>query len=55
MDKEEYSEITWICKKCGLLRSNQITHIHGITLPDDKLKQLKEIEDAKIKHSDASI
>lgn len=27
----EYRE--WKCKKCGLMRSNKYTHIHGKKLP----------------------
>ena len=30
MKKEEVGEIIWKCKKCGLLRSNKVTHKHGI-------------------------
>ena len=40
-------EITWVCKKCGLLRSNKAMHMHGVPLPEHKLKELKVIENAK--------
>lgn len=30
--KEEKIEIIWDCKKCGLKRSNRLTHKHGLEI-----------------------
>jgi len=32
---EKAPPLTWICKKCGLLRSNKKTHKHGEEMKDD--------------------
>ena len=55
MAKPIVEEITWICRKCGLLRSNKAIHMHGIPLPEHKLKSLKVMENAKDKHINASL
>jgi len=55
MGKSIVEEITWICRKCGLLRSNKVIHIHNVSLPEHKLKSLEMMKNAKDKYPNASI
>ena len=55
MGKSIVEEITWICRKCGLLRSNKAVHMHGVPLPEHKLKSLEMMENAKDNYPDASL
>jgi len=32
--QKEVQFIEWVCPKCGLLRNNKHTHVHGVKLPD---------------------
>lgn len=37
----------WICKKCQLIRSSKVTHIHGVPLPYNLLMKLSGDEKKK--------
>lgn len=45
--KAKRPELIWKCKKCGLLRSNHITHKHGVPLPKDKIREIEVRERKK--------
>lgn len=32
--EQRQKERVWNCKKCGLMRSNLVQHLHGVALPE---------------------
>lgn len=45
----------WMCPKCGLLRTNRCTHKHGVLIPTEDLKLLREMDGKKKNQLQASL
>jgi len=47
MTKTNVEFMIWKCGRCGLLRSNKITHIHDVPMPENVVKMHEDLQKAK--------